>query len=158
MVRRWCGSLRFWRAGIVLVLLALLAVIAAATLADRTPGAVPAAPELLPFHSYRAILAGESRELLRSNFMNAVLFYPAGLLGCELLPESWSRKRRVLMIAALFVLLSLGIECTQYRFALGRAEADDVLHNGLGALLGGAFCEILPRRTSPHKTEQRPLM
>lgn len=146
MVRRWCGSLRFWRAGIALVLLAWLAVIAAATLADRMPGAVPAAPDLIPFHSYRAVLAGESRELLRSNFMNVVLFYPTGLLGCDLLPEVWSRKRRVFLIAALCVLLSLGIECSQYLFSLGQAEADDVIHNGLGSLLGGAVCEILPRR------------
>ena len=154
MVRRWCGSLRFWRAGIALVLLAWLAVIAAATLADRMPGAVPVAPELLPFHSYRAVLAGESRELLRSNFMNTVLFYPAGLLGCNLLPGGWSRKRRVFLIASLCVLLSLGIECLQYRFALGQAEVDDVIHNGLGALLGGVVCELLPRRTSSHKIEQ----
>lgn len=146
MVRRWCGSLRLWRAGIALVLLAWLAVIAAATLAERTPGSFSLSPELLPFHSYRAVLAGESRELLRSNFMNVVLFYPAGLLGCELLPGGWSRKRRVFAVTGLCILLSLGIEYSQYLFTLGQAEIDDVIHNGLGAFLGGAICEILPRR------------
>ena len=147
LMARWrLGKLRLWRAGITLVLLAWLAVIAAATLADRTPGSIPASPELLPFHSYRAVMAGENPELLRSNFMNAVLFYPAGLLGCDLLPEGWSRKRRIFVGAGLCVLLSLGIECSQYLFSLGQAEADDVIHNGLGSLLGGAVCEILPRR------------
>lgn len=147
-LRRLLAGRRLWRPVIALLLLVWLAVIISATLAGR--GGLSCPPELLPFHSYRAVLAGESRELLRSNFMNAVLFYPAGLLGCELLPEGWSRKRRVLAVAALCVLLSLGIECAQYRFALGRAEADDVLHNGLGALLGGALCQLFPRSVSPH--------
>ena len=145
MVRQWCGKIRFWRGGIALVLLAWLAVIAAATLADRIPGTVPAAPELLPFHSYRTVITGENPELLRSNFMNAVLFYPVGLLGCDVLPRRWSRKRRVFVTVALCALLSLGSESTQYLFALGQAEVDDVIHNALGALLGGAICEILPR-------------
>ena len=125
---------------------ACLAVIVSATLAGRSGISFRPAPELLPFHSYRAVVAGENPELLRSNFMNAVLFYPAGLLGCDLLPEGWSRKRRIFVGAGLCVLLSLGIECSQYLFSLGQAEADDVIHNGLGSLLGGAVCEILPRR------------
>lgn len=144
-LRRRLEKGRLWRSAIALLLLAWLAVIAAATLVGRGGMLSPPEPELLPFHSYRAVLAGESWELLRSNFMNAVLFYPAGLLGCDLLPEGWSRKRRVLAVAILCVLLSLGIECAQYLFALGQAEVDDVIHNGLGAFLGGTVCEILPR-------------
>ena len=146
--KRW-----FWRPAIALLLLTWLAVIVSATLAGRSGISFRPAPELLPFHSYRAVVAGENPELLRSNFMNAVLFYPAGLLGCDLLPGGWSRKRRVFLIASPCVLLSLGIECLQYRFALGQAEVDDVIHNGLGALLGGVVCELLPRRTSSHKIE-----
>lgn len=145
---------RFWQSVIALLLLVWLIVIIIATLTDRTPDTFSAVPELLPFHSYRAVMAGENPELLRSNFMNAVLFYPIGLLGCDVLPGSWSRKRRVLVAAGLCVLLSLGIECSQYLFALGQSEADDVIHNGLGALLGGAVCELLPQRTSSHKIEQ----
>lgn len=145
--------MRLWHAGITLVLLVWLAVIAVITLADRTPGAVPVSPELLPFHSYRAVVAGENPELLRSNFMNVALFYPLGLFGCDVLPENWSRKRRIFTAAVLCVLLSLDIECLQYFFSLGQAEADDVIHNGLGALLGGAVCEILPKKTSSQKIE-----
>ena len=137
---------RFGRPGTVLLLLACLMAIAVITLTSRVSGMTPNTPELLPFHSYRTVMAGENPELLRSNFMNAVLFYPAGLLGCDLLPEGWSRKRRIFVGAGLCVLLSLGIECSQYLFSLGQAEADDVIHNGLGSLLGGAVCEILPRR------------
>ena len=152
-LRRRLEKGRFWRLAITL-LLAWLAVIVSATLAGRSGISFRPAPELLPFHSYRAVVAGASRELLRSNFMNVVLFYPAGLLGCDMLPEGWSRKRRVFLIAALCVLLSLGIECSQYLFSLGQAEVDDVIHNGLGALLGGAVCELLPQRPFSHKIEQ----
>ena len=136
---------RLWRPAVTLLLLAWLAVIVSATLAGRGGLSYPPEPELLPFHSYRAVMAGENPELLRSTFMNAVLFYPMGLLGCDVLPRRWSRKRRVFVTVALCALLSLGIESTQYLFALGQAEVDDVIHNALGALLGGAICEILPR-------------
>lgn len=153
-LRRPPAKKRFWRLAISLLLLAWLAVIVSATLAGRSEIPFCPEPELLPFHSYRAVLAGENRELLRSNFMNVALFYPLGLFGCDVLPESWSRKCRIFTAAALCVLLSLGIECLQYLFALGQAEVDDVIHNGLGAFLGGAICEILPKKTSSQKIER----
>lgn len=133
---------RLWRSVIVIFFLAWLIVIAFATIMDRTPDAGLMSPQLLPLHSYRAVLAGENREILRSNFMNVVLFYPVGLLACELLPKKWSRAKRIILVTALFVLLSSGIEACQYCFALGQVEADDVLHNGLGALIGAAVCTI----------------
>lgn len=126
----------FWRPIIVLLLVAWIAVTVAATLTDRIPGGVPMEPQLLPFHSYRVVLAGGSRELLRSNFMNAVLFFPTGLLACELLPGSWSRFQKAACLAALSALVSVGIEFCQYRYALGQAEIDDVIHNMLGAWIG----------------------
>lgn len=144
---------RFWKPVITLLLIVWLTVIVSATLAGRSSLYCPE-PELLPFHSYRTVMAGENPELLRSNFMNAVLFYPAGLLGCDVLPGSWSRKQQVFAAAACCTLLSLGIEASQYLFALGQAEVDDVIHNGLGAFLGGAVCDLLPSRTSSYKTEQ----
>ena len=82
------GATALLAAGSCRTLLAWLTVIAMATLTDRTASATSAAPELLPFHSYRAVIAGENKEILRSNFMNVVLFYPAGLLTCELLPKA----------------------------------------------------------------------
>ena len=151
VLHHYLNKKNVWRAAVVFLCLAWIIVIVAATLTDRPPGTNPAEPELLPFHSYRTVMAGENPELLRSNFMNAVLFYPAGLLGCDVLPGSWSRKWRVFVVVAFCGLLSLGIECAQYLFALGQAEVDDVIHNGLGALLGGTFCELRPRRTPSHK-------
>ena len=143
ILRRWLGEHRLWRPLTALLLLAWLAVIAVATLADRTPGIVPVEPELIPFHSYRTVIAGENREILRSNFMNVILFYPGGLLVCELLPRSWGRARKVILVAVLFALVSVGIEFCQYHFALGQAEVDDVIHNALGALVG-ALISAMP--------------
>jgi len=142
ILRRWLGEKRFWRPTLVLFLLAWLGVIAIATLADRAPNSVPLEPQLIPFHSYRAVLAGANRELLRSNFMNTILFYPAGLLACESMPSRWCRVKRVCLSALLLALVSVGIELFQYLYALGQAEVDDVLHNGLGALLGALVSAI----------------
>lgn len=141
-LRQWLEEKCFWRPVIALLFLAWLAVIAVATLTDRTPGIIPADPELIPFHSYRAVMAGGNKEILRSNFMNVVLFYPAGLLACELLPKNWSQAKRVILVAILFALVSIGIEFCQYHFALGQAEVDDVIHNTLGALIGALVCTI----------------
>ena len=140
--RQWLGERRFWRPVIALLFLAWLAVIAVATLADRTPGIISAEPELIPFHSYRAVMAGENKEILRSNFMNVVLFYPARLFACELLPKSWSQAKRIILVAVLFALVSAGIEFCQYHFALGQAEVDDVIHNAMGALIGALISTI----------------
>lgn len=139
---QWSREKRLWRPMLSLLLLIWIAVIAVATLTDRTPGIIPAEPELIPFHSYRAVMAGGNKEILRSNFMNVVLFYPAGLLACELLPKSWRRAKRVILVAVLFALVSVRIEFCQYHFALGQAEVDDVIHNTLGAIIGALVCTI----------------
>lgn len=152
-LREWLEEKRFWRPMIALLFLAGLAVIAVVTLTDRTPGIIPAEPELLPFHSYRAVMAGENKEILRSNFMNVILFYPAGLFACELLPKSWSRAKRVILVAMLFALISAGIEFCQYHFALGQAEVDDVIHNALGALIG-ALISTIPVKWKPGKLKK----
>ena len=153
ILRQWLENKRFWRPLIALLFMAWLAVIAVATLTDRTPGLIPMEPELIPFHSYRAVMAGENKEILRSNFMNVILFYPAGLLACELLPKSWSRAKRVILVAVLFALVSAGIEFCQYHFALGQAEVDDVIHNALGALIG-ALISTIPVKWKPGKLKK----
>ena len=140
--RQWLNETRFWRPVTAFLFLFYLAVIAIATLTDRTPGAIPTEPEWIPFHSYRAVISGENKEILRSNFMNIVLFFPAGLLACDLLPKNWSRAKRIIFVTILFALVSIIIEYCQYHFALGQAEADDVIHNTLGALIGALVSTI----------------
>ena len=153
ILRQLQNKTRFLRPVTVFLFLTCLAVIAVATLTDRTPGIIPAEPEWIPFHSYRAVIAGENKEILRSNFMNVILFYPAGLFACELLPKNWNLAKRVILVAVLFALVSAGIEFCQYHFALGQAEVDDVIHNALGALIG-ALISTIPVKWKPGKLKK----
>lgn len=130
------GNTRHWKTGIAFLLLCWIAVILLGTLGQRTEGENQSAPILTPFYSYYIALSDGQRELYRTNFMNIVLFYPAGLLSIQLLPKRWHTAWRIVPLACAFVLLSIGIEYTQHHFGLGFAEVDDVIHNGLGALLG----------------------
>lgn len=135
-LRQRLGETKFWKIGIFVLFCCWLAVIFWGTLGQRTEGGSRQDPVLMPFYSYYMALSGGPKELYRTNFMNAVLFYPGGLLGCQLLPRQWSRRRKTLGIVLGFLLLSAAIEYCQYRYALGLAETDDVIHNTLGALAG----------------------
>lgn len=141
-LRRLIGQKRFWKPAVEVLLVIWLAGIGIITLIDRTPGVEPVDPKLIPFGSYYTVFSGGNPELLRSNLMNAVLFYPAGLFSCDGLPEKWSRKRRILLTVLALLLISIGIEFLQYRFALGQAETDDVIHNALGALAGAIVASV----------------
>lgn len=74
--------------------------------------------------------------------MNVILFYPAGLFACALLPGRWNGMKKVLLVTALSAIASVGIEFCQYRFVLGQAEIDDVIHNTLGVWIGAAISTI----------------
>ena len=89
----------------------------------------------MPLHQLWEYFHGGDRELLRTLWMNILLFVPGGLLLSALWPDSW-HKKAVLTIVLLSA-LSVGIERTQFHYALGLAETDDVLCNTLGAALGG---------------------
>ena len=130
----------YWKVGVPVLFICWISVIFLGTLGHRTENGNTLEPILMPFASYYAALNGGSREIYRTNFMNIVLFYPAGLLGCAVLPKRWSKVRKVMLLTGLFALLSTGIEYSQYRFGLGLAEVDDVIHNTLGALLGAVAC------------------
>lgn len=100
---------------------------------------------LQPLASYGLMRESGNREILRSNFMNVLLFYPAGLVGASLLPGKWPVWCRVVLTFVMLTLLSIGIEAVQYAYRLGQVETDDVLHNALGALLG-SLCGMFPLR------------
>ena len=76
--------------------------------------------------------------------MNAVLFYPAGLLATVLLPEKWPGWCRCVLVVILFGAMSAGIEYAQYFWQLGRVEIDDVIHNTAGALAGSLAALLMP--------------
>lgn len=120
-----------------LLLFIAITAIVAATLLSRTERGEGLAPSRIPFASYIKVMQGENPELLRSCFMNVALFYPAGLLGAVLLPRKWHSVWRILLIGLIFMLMSTGIEYVQHIFALGQPEVDDIIHNTLGAVIGG---------------------
>ena len=89
---------------------------------------------LIPFAALRS--ANDNPELYRSMLMNVFLFFPLGLSLSNALPRKWHRYLRILLTTLVACLLSIAIEYTQYRFALGQAETDDVICNTLGAFIG----------------------
>lgn len=135
---------RWWKLLLVAGLLLCLGAVIHTTLLNREAGTVSQV-YLRPLASYRLMVTSGNREILRSNFMNVLLFYPAGLLGASLLPKKWPAWCRVLLVFVLLTLLSAGIETLQYVKCVGQVETDDVLHNALGALLG-SLCGIFPLR------------
>ena len=103
-----------------------------ATILTRTPGV--SAAILTPFASLTA--ARIQPEIYREMLMNVFLFFPFGLTLSNALPRKWHRWLRIILITLIGCALSAGIEYTQYRYALGLAETDDVICNTLGAFLG----------------------
>lgn len=134
-IRQRFAHCRWFRRGVWIALCIWLSVTLCITLLSRTPGAAHS-PELIPFHSYRKLLATGNTEIIRSIFMNIVLFYPAGLLTASLLPEKWPYRRRMLTTAIACALFSLMIEYAQFFFALGEPEIDDLIYNTVGAIIG----------------------
>lgn len=133
--RRWGGRF-WWRAGMLAGLVLWAGAVLYVTVLGREAGRAGGGFGTL-LHSYRTVLAGGNPELLRSNFMNVVLFFPGGLFLGALLPRRWPRCARALVVLVCLGGLSFGIEYFQYLHDLGNAEADDILHNALGAMAAG---------------------
>ncbi|MBQ8830089.1 MAG: VanZ family protein [Oscillospiraceae bacterium] len=90
-----------------------------------------------PLASYiSAFTAGGQRELLRSNFMNAVLFYPAGFIAALILPKTVKPFFKLLISFFASLVLSTAIELLQFSLLLGNAQTDDIIHNVAGAVIG----------------------
>ena len=103
-----------------------------ATILTRTPGDYELI--LTPFATFTAAL--QQPELYRAMLMNVFLFFPLGLTLSNALPQKWHRWGRIILTTFVGCILSAGIEYTQYRYALGMAEVDDVICNTLGAFIG----------------------
>lgn len=133
---QWHRVSRMIKAADAILLACWLGIIVFATLGQRSPYDSSTAILLEPFHSYQEVRNGGNIELYRSNFMNVILFYPAGLLAALLLPRKWPGWCRFFLVVLVLAAMSAGIEFLQYRYGLGRCEIDDVIHNTAGALLG----------------------
>ena len=108
------------------------AVILYATILTRTPGNYEVI--LTPFATFTA--ARQQPELYREMLMNVFLFFPLGLTLSNALPRRWHRWGRIVLTTLVGCAISAGIEYAQYCYALGTAEADDVICNTLGTFIG----------------------
>lgn len=118
--------------GLVCYLLILIYI----TIKNRTVNYYDERYMMIPLESYyRAIILGE-RELLRSCFMNCMLFYPIGVFMEMFLPQNWKLKHKVLVVSIIACIISGGIEICQFLFGLGIAEIDDLINNIMGACFG----------------------
>ena len=136
---------RPWLPMVLGLLFIWAAAVVAQTILQRTPDSAPVLI-LTPFQSYwDAWKEGGQPELLRSNFMNAVLFYPFGLLLASILPPKWAPAAQMLLAIGISILFTTVIEFVQYRGCLGLAQTDDVIHAALGALAGSSVMCLLPQ-------------
>lgn len=119
----------WWTPAMAVLAVCWAAVVTAYTLFGRTESS--SGLSLMPLQTYATVFSGGQRELLRSAFMNVLMFYPGGLLLLSLRPR-W----KIPILLAVLLIMSVAIEVLQYRYSLGFAETDDVLHNTLGAWLG----------------------
>ena len=88
--------------------------------------------ELKPFWSWCAVIRYHDRELLKENLLNCLLLVPMGLL----LPIIFNHKVRLNQALLAGFLVSASIELSQLIFKRGLFEWDDMIHNGLGCVIG----------------------
>ena len=91
--------------------------------------------ELIPFWSWSAILRYHDMELLKENLLNCILLLPAGAL----LPLIMNRKVKWQEALVFGVLISATIETSQLITMRGLFEWDDMIHNGLGCMVGAVL-------------------
>ncbi|MBD8948399.1 MAG: VanZ family protein [Blautia obeum] len=91
--------------------------------------------ELIPFWSWRDIIRYHDRQLLKENLLNCILLFPAGAL----LPLIMNHKVKWQHALAFGVVVSAVIESSQLIMMRGLFEWDDMIHNGLGCMVGAVL-------------------
>ena len=97
LYRKYAGK-RWLRPGIGGLLAGWFLAVLWTTILSREPGSYESS--WIPLRSYWLLFSGGNPEIYRSCFMNAVLFYPGGLLLAELLPQRL-RYRHGMLFAAI---------------------------------------------------------
>lgn len=117
-----------------ILLFLFLSVVFASTVFTRTPGIRQY--ELIPFWSWYEVFVNHSKELLWENILNVLLLFPMGIL----LKPLFGHKIRPITAFLLGFAVSAVIEISQLVSRRGLFEWDDMLHNGLGCMLGFILC------------------
>ena len=128
------------QAAAVLVLVVFLGIVFGSTVFTRT-GTIRQY-ELVPFWSWRDIIRYHDWMLLKENLLNCILLLPAGVL----LPIIASHKIKWYQALVVGILASATIEFSQLIFMRGLFEWDDMIHNGLGCMIGSFFSSIFMKK------------
>lgn len=88
--------------------------------------------ELIPFWSWKEIIVRNNRKLLLEDILNCILLIPMGVL----LPFIVNDKIKLKKAFWIGFFVSAMIESCQLIFQRGLFEWDDMIHNGLGCLVG----------------------
>ncbi len=98
--------------------------------------------KLVPFWSWKAVLLTHNRTLFHENLLNCILLAPMGAL----LPIIFGSRIRIRMAFLLGFIVSVVIEFCQLIFMRGLFEWDDMIHNGLGCMLGCLAVNVIIER------------
>lgn len=126
----WKKKLNIIQAGAVVAMVIFLAIVFGSTVFTRT--STVRQYELMPLWSWRAIIRYHDWGLLKEDLLNCILLLPAGAL----LPVITNRKVKWYQALVFGVLISAVIETSQLIFMRGLFEWDDMIHNGLGCMVG----------------------
>lgn len=126
----WKKKLNIIQAGAVVAMVIFLAIVFGSTVFTRT--STVRQYELMPLWSWRAIIRYHDWGLLKEDLLNCILLLPAGAL----LPVITNRKVKWYQALLFGVLISAVIETSQLVFMRGLFEWDDMIHNGLGCMIG----------------------
>lgn len=96
---------------------------------------------LMPFRSYGIVLTMYNTfDMLQQIFENILVFIPLGILFPEALSLRGKRCAIPLTVGA-GMFFSFVIELSQFTYAIGYTEIDDIINNTLGCAIGcGIFC------------------
>lgn len=126
----WKKKLNIIQAGAVVAMVIFLGIVFGSTVFTRT--STVRQYELMPLWSWRAIIRYHDWGLLKEDLLNCILLLPAGAL----LPVITNRKVKWYQALVFGVLISAVIETSQLIFMRGLFEWDDMIHNGLGCMVG----------------------
>lgn len=96
--------------------------------------------ELMPLWSWREVILGNTY-MMTEIILNIILFLPIGIL----LPVFFHRRIRWRQGLLIGIFLSSVIETTQLISCRGLFEWDDMLHNGIGCMLGCLLTDLVIR-------------
>lgn len=124
----------------ILALMLFLGIVFGSTIFTRT-GTIRQY-KLVPFWSWRNIIRYHDWMLLKDNLLNCILLLPAGVL----LPVIANYKIKWYQALVVGILISAIIEFSQLIFMRGLFEWDDMIHNGLGCMIGCFFANTFIKK------------